>query len=90
MAERITEPIDWGSNGRVPTPHPKAYPWEEWIDGSVWKIYRHADYRSKTVSMANMLQRAARERGMKVRLLVDRDPMDPNHKESVTFQFYRP
>lgn len=86
MAERITEIVQWGV--RKQTPHPYAYPWNEWQDGSVWKIARGVDYSAKSTSMVSMLQRAAREHGLKVRLMVDWNPQDPQYHDSITFQFY--
>jgi hypothetical protein len=89
MAERMTEPVDWNGH-RTPTPHPRAYDWESWTDGAAWRITRGQDYSAKTISMSNMLQRHARENGLKVRLKTDRNPLDPSHVESITFQFFRP
>lgn len=86
MAERIEEEFDWEAP-RESVPHPSAYPWPQWCDGSTWRIRQGEDYTAKTTSMVSMLQRAARERGLKVRVRPDWDPGNPGYAESITFQF---
>jgi hypothetical protein len=57
MAERISdiEP----HRGR-----PAIYPWEEWLDGSSWRITRGADFDISPVSMAAIIRQRAERAGL--------------------------
>ena len=56
MATRLAEMPPKRGRGHV-------HPWEEWTDGSVWRIERGADYPGKTDSLRVRLYSKARELG---------------------------
>ena len=45
----------------------KEYPWDDWCDGSIWKIFRGEDYDVLPSSMRAQLGVRAKKLGMKVR-----------------------
>lgn len=57
MAERIDklEPL----RGR-----PAIYPWEQWLDGSAWRIRRGEDFEIPPGSMAAIIRQRADREGM--------------------------
>jgi hypothetical protein len=58
------------------------YPWEEWTDGSIWRIKQGEDFDTKVVSMVGTLYSKAKSRGLKVVLAYKDD--------AVEFQFTKP
>ena len=57
MAERISDitPL----RGR-----PAMYPWEQWLDGSAWRITRGSDFDISPVSMAAIIRQRAERAGL--------------------------
>jgi hypothetical protein len=69
VAEVVDElPGVSGQPGRPPT-----YPWDEWLDGRVWKLTRGEDFHSKPRYFGNMAQVSGARRGVKVETRVDGD-----------------
>ena len=62
MAEVVEEFDDWHSN------YPDGYPWDEWLDGRIWKLtledMRHC---STFDDLARYIHRKARSRGLVAR-----------------------
>lgn len=54
------------------------YPWEQWMDGSAWRIRRGEDFQVSAESMAQHIRNRARDRGMSAhaRLTDDGDGVD--------------
>lgn len=42
------------------------YPWNEWVDGSIWRITRGVDFTARMSSMRSHLYGEAYRRGMRV------------------------
>jgi hypothetical protein len=61
MADRIEH---FPAEQRPPT---RRYPWNEWTDGSVWRLVRGEDFDQETDQFRNRLYPQASRRGMKVR-----------------------
>jgi hypothetical protein len=61
MAE-ILDDYEFGKVGRN-----DGYPYDEWFDGQVWKLYQGVDFDCGLVSMRVNLYNAARKRGIKIR-----------------------
>lgn len=55
------------------------YPWDEWTDGSIWRITRGEDFDVKPVSVVGTIYSKAKARGLKVTVAYNDD--------SVEFQF---
>ena len=60
MAERVDR-IPGSRAGGVP-----KYPWEEWLDGSLWKLIQGKDFECKPESMHSVAKTAARNRHVAV------------------------
>jgi hypothetical protein len=43
------------------------YPWDEWLNGSVWQLAQGEDYQVKTKSFRTSAQAVARKRGGRVK-----------------------
>lgn len=77
MADRI-DTFTPGKGGALP-----KYPWEDWTDGSPWRIHRGQDYDISTESMAAVVRNYARRVGLTVETKRSRD------EDFVEFQFGR-
>ena len=44
------------------------YPWDEWLDGSVWELIQGEDYTTKSKSMRTTAQAVARQKGGRLRV----------------------
>jgi hypothetical protein len=62
-----------GTRGRLG--RPSTYPWDEWLDGRVWKLTRGEDFPSKPRYFGNMAQVSGSRRGVKVETRVDGDDL---------------
>ena len=60
MAE-ILEDHEFGKVGRG-----DGYPYDQWFDGQVWKLYQGVDFNCNLISMRENLNNAARKRGIKI------------------------
>lgn len=52
----------------APIPIDKRYPWDTWMDGHIWQLTAGEDFTCKPGSFAIQARRAARERGMRLRI----------------------
>lgn len=52
-----------GVGGRTPV---ASYPWDEWLDGSKWRLEKGVDYKVATTAMRAYVYRAAKARGVEV------------------------
>jgi hypothetical protein len=69
VAEVVDElPEALGRTGRS-----ASYPWDEWLDGRVWRLTRGEDFHSKPRYFGNMAQVSGARRGVKVETRVDGD-----------------
>jgi hypothetical protein len=74
---------------RFPSARPRdqrKYPWEEWTDGSPWKIRQGEDYDVASENMRVNLHMKAGTLSLKVRTHKVQD----DRGEGLVFQFYRP
>jgi len=60
MAE-ILDDHEFGKRGRS-----DAYPYDEWFDGQVWKLYQGVDFDCGVISMRVNLYNAAKRNGIKI------------------------
>lgn len=51
----------------------QVHPWEQWADGSAWKITQGEDFHGAVESMRTQLFGKARSLGKKVELVVEGD-----------------
>lgn len=71
LRERITYP---------PSQIEEIYPYDEWFDGSVWRLKMYEDFWVQPKSMQSALYQAARKRKLKVKTHL------PNTDDSVYIQ----
>ncbi|MFE1024973.1 hypothetical protein ACFW5I_10460 [Streptomyces sp. NPDC058818] len=62
MAERVT-PADVTFRRRGA---PRRYPWDDWMDGSMWHLKRGVDYQTTTKVFRDIVYNAARRGGRTV------------------------
>ena len=88
MADRIDE---FPAEQRPPT---RRYPWDEWTDGSPWKLVRGEDFDQEVDQFRNRLYPQAKRRGLKVRSAkrVERAMKDgkPLEREILVIEFFDP
>lgn len=58
------------------------YPWDEWMDGSAWRIRRGEDFEVSAESMAQHIRNRARDGGMSAHARLTDDG------EAVEFQIF--
>lgn len=79
MAERIAQ---------FPTPtRSRRYPWEEWTDGTVWKLRAGEDFDAEVDQFRNRLYTQAARRGMSV---TTQKGVDDDGTEVLFMQFIAP
>lgn len=61
------------------------YPWDEWLDGSVWELGRGDDFQAKPSTFRTNAQTQAKKRGGRVRSKA----VDAGGREGVVIQFVR-
>lgn len=54
---------------------PPKYPWDEWMDGSTWRITRGADFDVKVLSIRSGVHRCARQRGLRSEARIEGDSL---------------
>ena len=79
MADRL-ETYEFTGPGRGYT-----YPWDEWTDGSSWRVVGGEDYRGKAVSFRANLYRVAKVRDLTVQSEIERD--QKGEPVAVVFRF---
>jgi hypothetical protein len=75
MAQRIDE---W------PKSLSTGYPWDEWLDGSIWKLKADEDFKAKVQTFRSNAGTQARKRGGKIRSRLFRED---NGDEYLIIQF---
>lgn len=70
MAERIT------SLPKRPVGGPRKYPWDEWTDGSAWRIQRGEDFDVEPASMAGLIRKHGVRSGLSVRAFIEGDVIE--------------
>jgi hypothetical protein len=61
------------------------YPWDEWLDGSVWLLSHGEDYTAKTATFRSIASTQAKKRGGRIRTRTH----DAEGRDSVVIQFER-
>ena len=59
------------------------YPWDEWLDGSVWELEKGRDFNSKVPTFRANAQTQARKRGRSVRTRL----LDDGHVTRLVIHF---
>lgn len=62
MAERLDH-FDFG-----PRAGTSQYPWDQWLDGTIWKLAEGVDFQGNRDYFNSLIYRRAKERGFKVRV----------------------
>jgi hypothetical protein len=69
-----------------PAPKGARYPWDQWLDGSVWELVRGEDYQSKLSTLRANAQIQAKKRGGHAR---SKAVTAGDGREAVVIQFER-
>jgi hypothetical protein len=64
--------------------HPEIYPWDTWLDGSIWELKRDVDFKPDVANFRSMATSAAKKRGLKVHTAGSK------HDPVVVIQAYKP
>jgi hypothetical protein len=67
-----------------PAPTGARYPWDKWLDGSVWELVRGDDFQSKLSTLRANAQSQAKKRGGRSRSKV---VTTGDGREAVVIQF---
>ncbi len=81
MAERLDE----FPGGERTKGGGRKYPWDEWLDGSVWLLRKGEDYAATTLSFRATVSKTAKREGKKVRSRTIKDEQG----EGLAIQAYR-
>jgi hypothetical protein len=54
-------------------PTRRHYPWDEWLDGTVWRLQVGDDFSAKPPSMASMARARAAAKGKRCRVSIRED-----------------
>jgi hypothetical protein len=68
-----------------PAPRGARYPWDEWLDGSVWQLVRGEDFAAKATTFRANAQIQAKKRGGRTRSR----GIEVDGREAVVIQFER-
>ena len=68
-----------------PTAAGSRYPWDEWLDGSVWQLVHGDDYTAKTATFRSIASMQAKKRGGRIRTRAQ----EAEGREAVVIQFER-
>lgn len=60
-----------------------GHPWEEWTDGSIWKVQKGVDYEGITGKFRDRLYKRGKDHGMRVQSAI----VTEDGNEFVVFQF---
>lgn len=61
------------------------YPWDEWLNGDVWQLFKGDDYAARDETLLSNARNQARRRDGKVRTR----KLNDDGKQSVVVQFVR-
>lgn len=78
MAERLTE-YDFDAKA----PHVSKYPWDQWTDGSIWKVESGKDFTCKVETFRTLLTQRATDSGLSVKVRFEKEAK----KTWIVFQF---
>lgn len=59
-------------------PGQSRYPWDEWLDGSIWELTEGEDFRGKVNTFRSNARSQARRRNGKVEARILRKTDEPN------------
>jgi hypothetical protein len=60
--------FDFTKQSELTTTEKANYPWEQWLDGDVWKITEGEDFQTHPLMMERIIRTRATGRGAKVRM----------------------
>lgn len=69
-------------------PSQSRYPWEEWLDGSVWELIPGEDFKGKPATFRSVAIGQAKKRGGKVRTSLMRSKAE-GEPDKLYVQFLR-
>lgn len=69
-----------------PAPSGARYPWNDWLDGSVWELVRGEDFNSKPSTLRANAQTQAKKRGGHAR---SKAATTGDGRDAVVIQFER-
>jgi hypothetical protein len=69
-------------------PSQSKYPWDEWLDGSVWELAPGDDFQGKPATFRSVAIGQAKKRGGKVKTRLIRSK-DPEQRDKLYIRFER-
>lgn len=67
MAEKLRT-FDFDKPSEITSSEKRSYPWEQWLDGDIWRLEQGEDFDTHPLMMERIVRTRAVTRGAKVRL----------------------
>lgn len=67
MAETLKK-YDWDQPSHLTKTEKATYPWDEWLDGNIWKLTQGEDFFPHPLMMERIIRTRATGRGAKIRM----------------------
>jgi hypothetical protein len=72
----ILKSFDWSKTSKNKTEgRSVSYPWDEWLDGRIWRLEPNEDFDGPPVSLERTIRTTANRRHLKVRIRITEDGM---------------
>lgn len=73
MAQRLTT-YDFSKPSNITTQDRMSYPWDQWFDGSIWRIVQGEDFKTHPLMMERIIRTRATARKAKIIIRHEGDP----------------
>ena len=67
MATKLKK-YDWDNSSNMTKGEKAVYPWDEWLDGSIWRLTHGKDFQPHPLMMERIIRTRATGRGARVQL----------------------
>lgn len=72
MANRLTT-YDFSKPSNITTQDRMSYPWDQWFDGSIWRIEQGVDFKTHPLMMERIIRTRATAR--KAKIIIRHEPL---------------
>ena len=66
----VLRSFDWARTGRQQDSRTVAYPWDDWLDGRIWRLDPGKDFTCPPKSLESVIRTTANRRGVRVHIRV--------------------
>ena len=87
MSERLTE-YDFTEASQITKSERRNYPWNEWFDGSIWRLTWGVDFDTHPLMMERVIRTRATSR--KIKLSIRHEGDDSNPFQHIVLQRHSP